>query len=314
MEELWKPVTVEKFEKLYEVSNMGNIRNYKKIIVRPYKAGKYMVINLQHKGVERYMVHRLVACAFVSDPDDDPNKNIVNHKDGDKYNNKASNLEWVTTKENVAHSRNVLKQRKTNKKIVSIDDKGIEKEYESIISAASELGIRRQYITDCLRGTRSQIKNLSWKYLNSNHNMQDADLKQMTEISDYPGYYINKKGQIYGISKKQFLTENMSDGYPKVLLYKNAIPKSFYIHVLVAKTFIPNPENKPVVNHKDHNIKNHDVTNLEWVTHSENSMKYQQYKKSLVLNHDEKSSDGSVENAEVQVQSNDTDNPEPSSC
>ena len=59
-------------------------------------------------------------------------------------------------------------------------------------------------------------------------------------------------------------------GYLRVLLYKNGKTKSYYVHVLVAKAFIPNPENKTQVNHIDGNKFNNNVENLEWVTPSEN--------------------------------------------
>ncbi len=313
-EEIWKPIPIEKYDELYEVSNLGKIRNKKGQLIKPYKAGKYLVIGLsEHQNLCRYMVHRVVACAFVEDPTDDPARDVVNHIDGDKFNNKADNLEWVTQKENVAHARTVLKQRKTTKKVISIDENNQETEYNSVIEAATQTQIARQRITACARGQLAHIGGLRWRYKDSTHGAHIFDESTMTEIKDYPGYFINEAGDIYGKTKSQFLTKNMSDGYPKVLLYKKGKPSSYYVHVLVAKTFLPNVENKKVVNHIDHNIKNCHVSNLEWVTHSENSNKYIQYKKSLVLKDQSKDDAGSVENAEVEVESNDEDNPEPSS-
>ncbi|MBQ6004894.1 MAG: NUMOD4 motif-containing HNH endonuclease [Selenomonadaceae bacterium] len=60
-------------------------------------------------------------------------------------------------------------------------------------------------------------------------------------------------------------------GYLRVTLYKDGKTKSYYVHVLVAKAFIPNPENKPCVNHRDGNKQNNAIDNLEWVTQSENA-------------------------------------------
>jgi len=314
-EEIWVPVPIEGYADLYDVSNLGKVRNKKLQIIKPYQAGKYLYIGMKCNGeLYRCMVHRLVACAFVEDPTNDPQKDVVNHIDGNKVNNAAENLEWVTQQENVAHSRNVLKQRKTNKKIISTDGNGNEIEYESIVSAAKVLNISRQEITRCARGKKELYKGLRWRYADEIHNAHDVDLDNMTEIKDFPGYYINEEGDIYGISKSQFLTKNTSDGYPKVMLYKSGKPYAYYVHVLVAKTFIPNPDSKKVVNHIDHDIKNCHVSNLEWVTHSENSIKYLQYKNSLVLSDESKDSHGSVENAEVEAESNgEEDNPEPSS-
>ena len=56
-----------------------------------------------------------------------------------------------------------------------------------------------------------------------------------------------------------------------MVLSKNSVAKSIKVHTLVAKAFIPNPENKPVVHHKDSNRSNNRVENLEWVTYQENT-------------------------------------------
>lgn len=58
--------------------------------------------------------------------------------------------------------------------------------------------------------------------------------------------------------------------YPTVTLCKNHVQKSYSVHSLVAKTFLPNLENLPVVDHLDTNRQNNDVENLEWVTYGEN--------------------------------------------
>lgn len=54
-----------------------------------------------------------------------------------------------------------------------------------------------------------------------------------------------------------------------VNLYKNGVKKPSKVHVLVAEAFIPNPYNKPIVHHKDHNPQNNNVSNLVWLTHEE---------------------------------------------
>ncbi len=62
-----------------------------------------------------------------------------------------------------------------------------------------------------------------------------------------------------------------SKGYLRVTLYKDGSRKNFLIHRLIATHFIPNPENKPQVNHIDGNKINNNIDNLEWVTPSENT-------------------------------------------
>ena len=94
------------------------------------------------------------------------------------------------------------------------------------------------------------------------------------DIAGYEGIYqVSTHGRVKNIrwSANRILKINHGKrGYDCVHLCKEGIRKLFTIHVLVARTFIPNPENKPEVNHKDANKLNNNVENLEWVTRSEN--------------------------------------------
>lgn len=106
------------------------------------------------------------------------------------------------------------------------------------------------------------------------------------DIKGYEGLYqVSNLGRVKSLDrfvdwkydKKQFIKGkvlkncSMSSGYLFVGLSKNGKVKNHSIHRLVAKAFIPNPESKPEVNHLDENISNNNVTNLQWVTPSENA-------------------------------------------
>ena len=98
MEE-WKNIIG--YEGLYEVSNMGNVRNVRRNTLLRFSKNNYGYIQvyLYKNGIRNgFKVHRLVAQAFIPNPDNLPQ---VNHKDEDKTNNSVENLEWCDHKYNV---------------------------------------------------------------------------------------------------------------------------------------------------------------------------------------------------------------------
>lgn len=82
-------------------------------------------------------------------------------------------------------------------------------------------------------------------------------------------YEVSNHGRISNF-RKILKTYKINSGYVAIKLQKNGERKSVLLHRLVAELFIPNPDGKPEVNHKDGNKENNCVTNLEWVTSSEN--------------------------------------------
>lgn len=92
------------------------------------------------------------------------------------------------------------------------------------------------------------------------------------DIEGYEGLYqISNLCNVKKISSGRILKQcKNAYGYLKVGLNKNGKQKVFCIHTLVARAFIPNPENKSQVNHKDGNKTNNNINNLEWVTQQEN--------------------------------------------
>lgn len=91
-------------------------------------------------------------------------------------------------------------------------------------------------------------------------------------INNTKNCYIEEDGTVYGSLGKPLKGDLSNSGYLRVTLYLESGGKlRESIHRLVAKEFIPNPENKPYVNHKDGNKLNNHVDNLEWVSAKENA-------------------------------------------
>jgi hypothetical protein len=105
MKEIWKDVPL--FEGLYSVSNYGKVKS----LIKNKEIGfigkdNYIKVSLYNNGtILSTHSHHLVARLFVSNPD---NKPCVNHKDFNRRNNRADNLEWVTHAENTHYSKNNL--------------------------------------------------------------------------------------------------------------------------------------------------------------------------------------------------------------
>jgi hypothetical protein len=92
------------------------------------------------------------------------------------------------------------------------------------------------------------------------------------EVRGYPNYLIYPDGRVYNKKYKRFLKpSDNGQGYLKVDLCKDGERKTHSIHRLVAEQYIPNPDNKPEVDHIYRDRKDNRVENLQWVTSSENS-------------------------------------------
>ena len=97
------------------------------------------------------------------------------------------------------------------------------------------------------------------------------------EIQGYSNYLIYPDGRVFSKKSNRFLRPKILNGkdYYYIQVCKNSKIKNFLIHRLIAIHYIPNPENKPQVNHIDGNKKNNVISNLEWVTNMENGNRYQ---------------------------------------
>lgn len=150
--ENWK--TVENFPN-YLVSDEGRVKNHitGRVLKSSLDSYGYPQVVLSNNGVKKaHLVHRLVAKAFVDGRDE---SRQVNHRDGNKRNNRFSNLEWTTASENTLHAYANGLARKSERsgtlpvKVLVLETGDI---FRSESDCASALGIKREGINACLNG------------------------------------------------------------------------------------------------------------------------------------------------------------------
>ena len=178
--EIWKPI--KGYEGIYEVSSYGRVRSLDRYIRkgnRPYcvkgrilknMKGAYCYVNLHNEDgtAKKHKVHRLVADVFVPNPCNLPQ---VNHKNENKMDNRAINLEWVTAQQNCNHgTRNqrmseALKIQPRCKEVeqLTLDYQHVNT-FPSIKGAARLTGIDHTCISLCCRGKTKSAGGYRWKF------------------------------------------------------------------------------------------------------------------------------------------------------
>lgn len=179
MKEFWKDI--EGYEGLYQVSNLGRVKSLpkphkfvhgyyltKEKILSPRVCGtqrEYLSVALQRDGERKQIkIHRLVAEAFIPNPN---NLTEVNHKDENKGNNKADNLEWCTRSYNVNYGSRIEKQRKTLIKPVAAYDAigNFVQSFDSLAEAALFANVDSSNISRACKKEGRLSGGYIWKYI-----------------------------------------------------------------------------------------------------------------------------------------------------
>lgn len=178
MKEIWKDI--DGFEGLYQVSNLGNVKSLSRTIrantcgvrILPERllakcvssCGYYVVILCKYGKHYTRMVHRLVAMAFIDNPN---NEKEVNHKDENKLNNCAQNLEWCDRRYNANYGTGAGRCGKQKWKPVVMLNKNTKRPirvFESLKKASSITGIDDRSISSACRGRIKTAGGFCWKY------------------------------------------------------------------------------------------------------------------------------------------------------
>lgn len=181
MEEIWKDI--EGWEGFYQVSNFGRVKSLERFVNGPKGLIKlkekilspkidkngYLLVGFHKEGIQKYMrIHRLVAMAFIPNPNNFPQ---INHIDENKRNNYVSNLEWCTHKYNLNYGTCKARMRHSKMKRVAQFTLGgkLVKIWDSITSVQEETGWSLYAISLACLGKTKTSKGFLWKYLDNGY-------------------------------------------------------------------------------------------------------------------------------------------------
>jgi hypothetical protein len=256
----------------YDIPNINGYKINKKGDIYSTKTNKILKQSICNgykfvsKDGKKLTVHRLVALTFLPRIE---GKDIVNHINCDKLDNRLENLEWVTQKENTsAHN----KQIHHPKRVIQLDmNDNIIATFESLKEAGKAIGKTPSAISKAVLQINESAGGFKWKYADDD-NVIEVDLTTGKEIKDYPKYYVFPTGQIYNKVRKTYVKPIVNaSGYCYVTLCNNGKKKNMYVQRIVAEHFLTNDNIKKIqVNHKNKIRNDNRVENLEWVTQSEN--------------------------------------------
>lgn len=174
--EIWRPIAG--YEGLYEVSNLGQVRSLDRIIKRRdgsivlykgmimkqqiKKKKRYGIILYKNNTQRNFMVHRLVAEAFIPNP---KHLETVNHKDENPFNNNVDNLEWMTNRENLLYGTRTERGKKKQQIKVEKLTKDLEhvEYYDSLTEAAIKNNAYISNISNAIHGKHKSCVGYIWR-------------------------------------------------------------------------------------------------------------------------------------------------------
>lgn len=283
-ETMWKDIPINELND-YQAHPSGFVRRKltKKIRSVNKRENQYIYYTFRTFTIS---LHKIIACTFIEN-DDPINKIQIDHINGDKQDNRVENLTWITPSDNV--KKEVEKGRKDGKSgttpIKVTYPNNTTKIFNSQVEVISELSLKNINIIKQSINQREGFyygsdttnkKNGKWMYKFEYVDLmppecsvteKDITIKGFTHLTAYSNGIIKNK------KNKKIIKGSYDGNYYRIKPLSNnkkGIVPSMFRHRIIAFTFIPNPDNKPNVNHKNGNKKDNRVSNLEWVTQQEN--------------------------------------------
>lgn len=274
--EEWRKIP--KFDR-YQVSNLGRLKLASGCISnRKSNCSYYVNLGLiNNKGIRKTIsLHVLIARTFIPNPE---HKRCVGHINGIKNDNKVTNLEWCTHKEN--NNRKVFPNDTGRpRKLVQYDETGeiLLKVWDSLTEAAQEENININGISNACKVDKGLYKNYRWKYY-----FEELDGEEWKELKiDGIIIRLSSLGRISTKTGYVSFGSTSNCGYKNTQIGKN----HFQVHRLVCMAFKPiegfeyhEDYKEIVIDHIDNIKTNNNINNLEWCTQKENVIRSMKYRK-----------------------------------
>jgi len=289
------------FEGRYEVSNLGRVRSLVKysrwqkvprLLTTRINCNGYLMIMLKAEdgSFKTDVVHRLVARAFV---DGYQKGLVVNHRDENKLNNHADNLEWITSRENTLYGSAI---KKMEAKVLADMAQEVERFapngnviaiYKSLSAASRSTGLSIAAIKARCRRHAEGWRMKGDGFIPKQDKEEVRNPEEWRDVVGYEGrYQVSSWGRVKAMARhicsgfimngivpeKMLKLRSNKNGRLTVSLTLNGMQKNKQVHRLVAMAFLTRPsEEYDQVNHKDENPQNNYVGNLEWCTSKYNA-------------------------------------------